>query len=341
MVYLTGQKEHVMTDAALPPRDSAHSHPDAVTVVVPTHNRAAVLPQTLESILAQREVDVTVVVVDDASSDRTAEVLAQYPEVVTLRHDEPTEQRVARNHGAALARTPWLAFCDDDDLWAPAKLRRQLDALDAWDGDWCACSSIFVDGDLEPIGGQRGTTATEANQRIERQNVIPGGGSGVVVRRSVFEQVGGFREDARFVEDWDLWLKLSRAAKLVCVDELLVAQRQWSRSYSHRDLEAQYRAFVAMTRREGNGRRRSRPLHTSSFEIQQRLCNGHRLSLIPEVPRLVWRSPEDWRWAVAGIALTEPQLRRLRLRPLGDAAVARARAWLQDCAAPARGTVSS
>jgi glycosyltransferase involved in cell wall biosynthesis len=328
-----------MNAPALPPRYSAPSHPDSVTVVVPTHNRAGVLRQTLESILAQRNVDVTVVVVDDASTDGTTEVLAQYPEVVTLRHDQPTEQRVARNHGAALARTSWLAFCDDDDLWAPTKLRRQLDALDLWDADWCACSSIFVDAGLEPVGGQRVTTATEALDRIGRQNVIPGGGSGVVVRRQVFQEVGGFREDARFVEDWDLWLKLSRVAKLACVDELLVAQRQWSRSYSHRDLEAQYRAFVAMTRREGHGGRRSRPLHTSSFEIQQRLCNGQRLSLVPEVPRLVWRSPEDWRWAVAGIALSEPQLRRLRLRPLGEAAVARAREWLQDCAASAGSVV--
>jgi glycosyltransferase involved in cell wall biosynthesis len=329
-----------MSAPALDPRESAHSHPDSVTVVVPTHNRADVLRQTLETILGQRDVDVTVVVVDDASTDGTAEVLSQYPGVLTLRHDQPTEQRVARNHGAALARTRWLGFCDDDDLWAPTKLRRQLDALERHGADWCACSSIFVDENLEPIGGHRVTTPGEAGRRIPRQNVIPGGGSGVVMRRKVFEQVGGFREDARFVEDWDLWVKLSRVAKLACVDELLVAQRQWARSYSHRDLDAQYRAFVAMTRREGQGGRRFRPLHTGSFEIQQRLCNGQRWSMITELPRILSRSPEDWRWAVACLALTEPQLRRLRLRPLGDAAVARSREWLQVCAASDRSAVN-
>jgi glycosyltransferase involved in cell wall biosynthesis len=247
-----------------------------------------------------------------------------------VHHDVPTEQRKARNDGARAVQTPWLAFCDDDDLWAPTKLRRQLDALTSAGADWCACSSIFVDERLEPVGGHRVPTAREVERLLPRQNMVPGGGSGVLMRTSLFEQVGGFREDAKFVEDWDLWLKASRAGTLVCVDELLVAQRQWSKSYSHKNLEDQYRAFVDMTQRYGDGTVgfRSRPLHLGAFEIQQRLCNGQRLSLVNELPRILRRSPEDWRWAVAMLALPEHRLRELRLRVVGEHDVECAREWL-------------
>lgn len=304
--------------------------PDGVTVVVPTHNRADVLPHVLKAILDQEQVSVTVVVVDDASTDGTADLLSSYPDVTVVHHDVPTEQRKARNDGARAVQTPWLAFCDDDDLWAPTKLRRQLDALTSAGADWCACSSIFVDERLEPVGGHRVPTAQEVERLLPRQNMVPGGGSGVLMRTSLFEQVGGFREDAKYVEDWDLWLKASRAGTLVCVDELLVAQRQWSKSYSHKNLDDQYRAFVDMTQRYGDGTVgfRSRPLHLGAFEIQQRLCNGQRLSLVKELPRILRRSPEDWRWAVAMLALPEHRLRELRLRMVGEHDVEYAREWL-------------
>jgi glycosyltransferase involved in cell wall biosynthesis len=303
---------------------------DVVTVVIPTHNRVDVLPHVLQAILGQEQVSVAVVVVDDASTDGTADLLSSYPEVTVVHHDVPTEQRKARNDGARAVQTPWLAFCDDDDLWAPTKLRRQLDALTSAGADWCACSSIFVDERLEPVGGHRVADAREVERLLPRQNMVPGGGSGVLMRTSLFQEVGGFREDARYVEDWDLWLKASRAGTLVCVDELLVAQRQWSRSYSHKNLEEQYRAFLDMTLRYGDGTVafRGRPLHLGAFEIQQRLCNGQRLSLVKELPRILRRSPEDWRWAVAMLALPEHRLRALRLRMVGEHDVECAREWL-------------
>src|SRR4029453_9986037 len=93
----------------------------AVTVVIPTHNRVNMMPATLRSVLAQRDVDLDVVVVDDGSSAASPVALA------ALRADRhrwhrnvpPTGVSHARNAGLAMADTPWVAFCDDDDLWAP------------------------------------------------------------------------------------------------------------------------------------------------------------------------------------------------------------------------------
>src|ERR687898_2985729 len=92
-----------------------------VSVVVPTHDRPRLLMQTLGSILRQQAVDFEVIVVDDGSRDGTAEVVSWLGDarVRLLRHDRSKGVSAARNTGIAAAHGEWLAFCDDDDLWAP------------------------------------------------------------------------------------------------------------------------------------------------------------------------------------------------------------------------------
>ncbi|HEX6207479.1 MAG TPA: glycosyltransferase family 2 protein, partial [Actinomycetota bacterium] len=106
-----------------------------ISAIVPTHNRAGLLTTTLRTVLWQRDVSLEVVVVDDGSSDATADLVEGLgdPRVRLVRHDAPRGVSTARNRGASEARGDWLAFCDDDDLWAPDKLARQLAA--ARDGD--------------------------------------------------------------------------------------------------------------------------------------------------------------------------------------------------------------
>lgn len=299
----------------------------AVTVVIPTRNRADLLAQTIESVLGQQQVNISVVVVDDASTDHTAEVLQRFPSISVVRQARPTEQRKARNDGAELVRTEWIAFCDDDDLWAPDKLRRQLDALQETNADWCTCSALFVDESLQPIGGQRLACTKDMAGRLIRQNVVPGGGSGVVVRTEVFRQVGGFRDDARYVEDWDLWIRLARRGAAANVDRLLVAQRQWSRSFSHMDIRGQYQAFMDVTRRYGG--QAQKPRNAGYFEIRQRLRSGSRWRIWFDLPRILRASPEDLRWALIMLMLPGAALRRLDLRLVGLDDVATAESWLQ------------
>ena len=119
-----------------------------VTVIIPTHNRRALLARTLHSVLAQRDVDLEVVVVDDGSSDGTATAVAGLADdrVSVVRHPQPRGVSAARNTGIEKASSPWLAFVDDDDLWAPGKLRSQLDAIAA-DGSsqWSCTGSVNID----------------------------------------------------------------------------------------------------------------------------------------------------------------------------------------------------
>src|SRR3954469_4879731 len=109
-----------------------------VSVVVPTRNRSRLLAATLRSVLRQRAVDLEVIVVDEGSTDDTGAVIAglRDPRIRIVRHDVPRGVSRARNRGAEEARGDWVAFVDDDDLWAPDKLARQVQAALAAGRDW-------------------------------------------------------------------------------------------------------------------------------------------------------------------------------------------------------------
>ena len=146
-----------------------------VTVVIPTHDRKAMLQQALQSISRQRDVSLSVIVVDDASIDGTSKLVEGSEGVHLIRHEIPMEQALARNHGVLEASTPWIAFCDDDDLWEPTKLRRQLDAAKAGGSDWCTVNAVYVDHDLVPVGGSRLADPHLVTRQILERNIIPVG----------------------------------------------------------------------------------------------------------------------------------------------------------------------
>ena len=104
-----------------------------VSVVIPTRNRCSLLARALECVQRQRGVEVEAVVVDDGSEDGTSEYLKRVSgvELAVVRHKRPRGVATARNAGVERASASWVAFLDDDDLWAPDKLARQVAALDA------------------------------------------------------------------------------------------------------------------------------------------------------------------------------------------------------------------
>ena len=124
-------------------------------MVVPTHNRWNHLRRAaLPAALGQREVELELIVVDDGSADETPRGLAEVadPRLRVLRNDVAQGVAGARNRGVAAASAPWVAFLDDDDLWSPWKLRRQLDAVGAVEGAGFAyAAAVFLDGAGAPL----------------------------------------------------------------------------------------------------------------------------------------------------------------------------------------------
>src|ERR1044071_9490294 len=171
-----------------------------VTIVIPTRNRRALLAMTLRSVLRQQRVDLEVIVVDEASSDDTASTLAAvtYTRLRIIRHDTPHGLSAARNHGAYEARGHWLTFVDDDDLWAPDKVVCQIEAAEAAGRDWVYTGSVNIEG-WRIVHSRPPLAPEDTVAALPRFNAIPGGGSNVMWRRSMWMRVGPF--DTRFRGD--------------------------------------------------------------------------------------------------------------------------------------------
>ena len=208
----------------------------AVTVVIPTHNRADLMPATLRSVLAQRDVDLEVVVVDDGSSDATSAALDALHDrrLRWYRHDQATGVSDARNEGLASVDTPWVAFTDDDDLWAPDKLSRQLASFQIHDdARWSVVGSVVVDRSLRILRHEEPPRAARLADQVLKHNCVPAGGSGVLVSTDLVREVGGFDPQFANLADWDLWIRLALAAPATSVRRPLVAYRVHAAGMAH------------------------------------------------------------------------------------------------------------
>lgn len=201
-------------------------NPD-ITAVVPTHNRRDLLRLTLRTILAQRDVDLQVVVVDDGSTDGTSEMVSRFEDrrVRLIRHERASGVSIARNHGAAEARGAWLAFCDDDDLWAPGKLTHQLAAASETDRKWAYAGAVRIDAQHRIMSAALPPPPEQVVESLPSWNVMPGGSSNVIVRTDLFASVGGWDPALVNLADWDLWARFARRGPPACVNAPLVGYR--------------------------------------------------------------------------------------------------------------------
>jgi glycosyltransferase involved in cell wall biosynthesis len=198
-----------------------------VSVVVPTRNRSALLATTLRSALAQRDVDLEVIIVDEASTDDTAAVIGRFGDsrIRVIRHEKPQGVSVARNRGAAEAHGEWIAFLDDDDLWAPDKLALQVQAARDSDAQWVYVGHVNINMGYKVTGGAPPLCPSELMMELPKHNVVPGGCSGVAVSRRGFAAAGMFDPGLQPLADWDLWLRLAQVGVPAWVPRPLVAYR--------------------------------------------------------------------------------------------------------------------
>jgi glycosyltransferase involved in cell wall biosynthesis len=200
-----------------------------VSVIVPTRDRPELLTTTLRSIVQQHSVPLEIVVVDDASSDSDA-----VPAVVEALDDgririlrQPVSAGVstARNRGLAASTGTWIAFCDDDDLWAPDKIDRQVHAVCTSGRSWAYTGAVDINQANVVTKGSPPPSPDDVVRNLPRYNAVPGGCSSVLVARAALVQTGGFDVGLGPCADWDLWLRLLRLGPPACVPEPLVAYR--------------------------------------------------------------------------------------------------------------------
>jgi glycosyltransferase involved in cell wall biosynthesis len=228
-----------------------------VSVIIPTHDRAPVITRAIDSVLAQEGIDLEVIVVDDGSSDDTAQVIASRysgDERIVYVPQEQTGVAGARNAGMARARGELVAFLDSDDVWRPGKLALQLACLAHVPQAgmiWSEMTALDAAG--EPVAGSslRSIFAFRAGfeelfaHRVALADVadVPGGGDGVtgtlywgdvydgmvvgnlvlpsaaMLTRDRLDAVGGYDETlAVSGEDFDFFLRTCRAGPVAFVD---------------------------------------------------------------------------------------------------------------------------
>jgi glycosyltransferase involved in cell wall biosynthesis len=224
--------------------------PDA-TVVIPTHDRCGLLALTLRSVLWQREVDLEVVVVDDGSSDDTAAMVAGLgdPRVRLVRHPTALGVSAARNRGIAEARGVWVAFLDDDDLWAPDKLAMQLRAARGSGRAWAYAGAVNVDRELRVVEGGPPLPPERIVELLGHYNPMPVGASNVLVRADALARAGPFDTRLRRSEDWDMWIRLARLEQPAWVCQPLVAYRMHAGSNAFLDADRMLEEAGVIARR--------------------------------------------------------------------------------------------
>jgi glycosyltransferase involved in cell wall biosynthesis len=201
---------------------------DEVAVVIPSRNRWLLLRTALASALAQTGVDVEVVVVDDGSVGPTPGELRAFDDkrVRVLRLERPAGVSAARNLGLVHVTAPWVAFLDDDDVWAPSHLSAMINAIRDSELDPERIGLAFsghldVDADRNLTGVSPAAPVESIHEGLKRMNLV-GCPSRVVLRTAAVREVGGFDERLSIVADWDLWVRVLAEHEVVRCPELLV-----------------------------------------------------------------------------------------------------------------------
>jgi len=163
-----------------------------VTTIVTAFNCAAFVGDALRSVLSQTRGEV--IVVDDASTDTTAAVVAEFPSVRYLRHAANLGPAAARNTGLSAARSEIVAFLDGDDLWSPDKMAMQL-------------AHIERDPGLQVVLGRLRFFHTPKAPDDDVAHLVYSFGA-ALFRRAAFDRAGPIDESLRFGEDTDWFLKV-------------------------------------------------------------------------------------------------------------------------------------
>ncbi|HNX68236.1 MAG TPA: glycosyltransferase family A protein [Candidatus Omnitrophota bacterium] len=192
-----------------------------VSVIIPTYNRATILPRAVDSVLAQRGVPFELIIVDDGSTEKQdggwrmedgeKQSAIRHPSSVIrfFRNEKNSGPAAARNLGIQNARGEWIAFLDSDDEWKPGKLKAQLKFFEE--------HPDYLIGQTEEIWIRNGTRVNPMKKHKKHGGFIfeqclplciisP---SAVMMHRKLFDEVGLFDESLPACEDYDLWLRIA------------------------------------------------------------------------------------------------------------------------------------
>ena len=197
-----------------------------VSVVIPTHNRADLLPRAIDSVLNQTYTNFEILVVSDGSTDNTEEVVKAYSDkdarVKYYGYSPARGGNIARNTGIEASHGEYIAFLDDDDEWLPEKLEKQVMLLNQNDNVglvYTGVHIIYVNEKVEynSMSKERG----DLKKRILIDNCV-GTTSTVVLRKSILQKSGMFDIELKALQDFDLWIRIAQYSNVDVVPEPMI-----------------------------------------------------------------------------------------------------------------------
>ncbi len=197
-----------------------------VSVIIPTYNRLPMVKEAVDSVLMQDVEDLELIVVDDGSTDETAEEIGRFGgRVRLLRHAENRGVSAARNKGILHSKGKYIAFLDSDDLWAKGKLRAQTAFLD--DNPHyplCYTDEIWIRRGkrVNPKLKHAKYSGWIFEKCLPLCTISP---SSAMMRKTLFSRVGLFDEALPVCEDYDFWLRVAVRYPIFFIDRRLIIKR--------------------------------------------------------------------------------------------------------------------
>ncbi len=196
-----------------------------VSVIIPTYNRGWIVKESIDSVQAQDFNDFELIVVDDGSTDNTPEILNSYRQDINVIRQGNRGVSAARNAGIAKASGRFIAFLDSDDLWLPDKLSLQVDFFNSNPSALiCQTEEIWIRNNvrINPKIKHKKPSGMIFEPSLALCLVSP---SAVMIKRSLFEDVGLFDETLPACEDYDLWLRISCRHPVHLINTPLIIKR--------------------------------------------------------------------------------------------------------------------
>jgi len=190
-----------------------------VSIIIPTFNRSVLLKRALESIYKQTFLDYEVIVIDDGSTDDTAQMLQVDFPAARYVYQENKGVSSARNKGLNIAKGKWLAFLDSDDEWLAEKLEKQIAILKITpDAKICHTEEIWVRNGVR-VNQMKKHKKTGGWIFLQCLPLCAMSPSSIVIHRSVFDDVGEFDISLPACEDYDLWLRITAKYPVLYIEE--------------------------------------------------------------------------------------------------------------------------
>jgi len=225
-----------------------------ISVIIPTYNRAGMVKEAIESVLAQGYADRELIVVDDGSTDETERVVSSFAPRLTYIYQDHQGVSAARNRGIVHARGEYLAFLDSDDLWLEDKLYRQMRFMESHpEALICYTDEIWIRRGVRvnPMKKHRKYSGMIFPHCLPLCIISP---SSALFARRLLDEVGMFDETLTVCEDYDLWLRIAARYPIHFIDMPLIVKRgghadQLSRKWVGQD-RFRIEALVKLLQRE-------------------------------------------------------------------------------------------